>query len=196
MITASSSLIAAGIAALIAYMIAKRNLTHAAEMAAQEREVQREKAAWEREAQLEEQHRAAQRAAYAAYVTAALTALRDLSRLKNRSDSLSEGEAQAVQVAARDSYHALVVSLGRVRLEDRENVTKSANALQKALREFWIAAQLQDSAETKSKAGAEDVEKKAKSAFRSLNEFEEVAYIALQGSRAIAPVRIGKMEEE
>lgn len=67
-ITALATLLAATISGLIAYRTSRRSIEHAAEMAR-----------LDREAEAAAQHRSARRNAYAAYVTAGMTALRDIS---------------------------------------------------------------------------------------------------------------------
>ncbi|MEF9524311.1 hypothetical protein [Streptomyces sp. RB13] len=115
-ITAVSSLAASAVTALVAYFIAKRNLTHAAGMAE-----------LDRAAQLKQQQRTARRDAYAAYVTATLNTLRDTTMLRNRRESLESAEEWAkARGPARDSYNEMVIAQGVVKMEAPEPLAKEA----------------------------------------------------------------------
>ncbi|WP_158806268.1 MULTISPECIES: hypothetical protein [Streptomyces] len=166
-ITAASSLIAAGITALIAYLIAKRNLTHAADMAAADRE-----------AKAAEQYRITKREAYAAYSTAALTTLRDCAMVKGALKApRTKQELDSRRTTARDSYNAMVVTLGMVRLEDSAgDVTNRATTLQQMISLYIesMAKHLRPDA-TATQEQITEVEQARVAASTALSAYERVA---------------------
>ncbi|MFF4294801.1 hypothetical protein ACFY0N_14205 [Streptomyces vinaceus] len=165
-ITAASSLIAAAITALIAYLIAKRNLAHAADMAA-----------LERAARLAEQDRTQRRDAYAAYVTAAMSSFRDSSMLRV-TDFASAESWQEAAVAARDVYNSLVVAQGIVKMEAPESLAAHAESLRQAAMEYRlsvVASVKPGLNDAKRKELQKDREEKWAVAFKGLSTFTDAA---------------------
>ncbi|MFC7906602.1 hypothetical protein [Streptomyces nigra] len=126
-ITATSSLLASAITALIAYVLSKRSLSHAAEMAA-----------LDRAARLREQHRTARRDVYAAYVNSVLTTLRDTSLMPDNGYKSMDAWQSASKTAA-DSYNATVLALGVVKMEAPAPLAERADELRKCAHEFLKA---------------------------------------------------------
>ncbi|MFF8016109.1 hypothetical protein [Streptomyces sp. NPDC007929] len=129
-ITAVSSLLASAVTAVIAYLISQRNLAHAADMAA-----------LDRSARLNEQHRTARRDAYAAYVTALLTSLRDTTMLRNPEGFDTDEARQKAMVQVKDSYNAMVVAKGVVDMEAPEQLGENVELLRKLAMEYRQAAE-------------------------------------------------------
>ncbi|MER6238504.1 hypothetical protein ABT185_20970 [Streptomyces clavifer] len=127
-ITASSSLIASAITALIASVLSKRSLSHAADMAA-----------LDRAARLREQHRTARRDVYAAYVNSVLTTLRDTSMMAT--NGLQSVDAwKSAGSTASDSYNAAVLALGVVKMEAPAPLAERADELRECARDFLKAS--------------------------------------------------------
>jgi flagellar biosynthesis component FlhA len=99
-ITALATLLAATISALIAYRTSKRSVEHAAEMAR-----------LDREAEAAAQHPSARRNACATYVTAGMTALRDISSAQH--ESKTSTRLREVRKQAIHSSQAVVIAYGR-----------------------------------------------------------------------------------
>ncbi|MER6286510.1 hypothetical protein [Streptomyces sviceus] len=128
-ITAVSSLAASAITAVIAYVISKRNLAHAADMAAIDRATR-----------LNEQHRTARRDAYAAYLTSVLTTLRDATLMQRQGGYTTTEEWRAASITARDAYNAAVITLGVVKMEAPGPLADRAEELRNCAHEFLKAA--------------------------------------------------------
>ncbi|MEU5888053.1 hypothetical protein ABZ835_14630 [Streptomyces sp. NPDC047461] len=122
-ITALATLLAAAISGLIAYRTSRRSIEHAADMAR-----------LDREAEKDAQHRSARRDAYAAYVTAGLTALRDISAAR-QADSASQRWQELRQQAVASS-HAVVIAYGVVEVEGPPQVADSAKAMYEAINDY------------------------------------------------------------
>jgi hypothetical protein len=142
-ITALATLLAALISGLIAYRTSRRSVEHAAEMAR-----------LDREAAATAQHRSARRAAYASYVTAGITALRDITAVRDAQSSssrLPELKAQAVA-----SSHATIIAYGVVEIEGPTPVASSAKRLNSAIADYRRRAAKRHNSET-SEDGTEEV---------------------------------------
>ncbi|MFB6935247.1 hypothetical protein [Streptomyces chartreusis] len=166
-ITAVSSLSASAITALIAYVIAKRNLNHAAEMAV-----------LDRAARLTEQHRNARRDAYAAYVTASLASLRDTSMLSNSKNLESIESWNAARVIARDSYNAMVIAQGVVKMEASGSLARDAENLRKCVLEYRQAVEKAvrpGLSNEERQEFREDAKSKSTLAFAALSAYTEMA---------------------
>lgn len=134
-ITALATLLAATISGLIAYRTSRRSIEHAAEMAR-----------LDREAEAAAQHRSARRNAYAAYVTAGMTALRDISSAWR--ESATSSRWQEVRKQAVDSSEAVVIAYGLVQVEGPLPVTDSAKQMFRAINDFRQQAIKRDHSET------------------------------------------------
>ncbi|MFD7947753.1 hypothetical protein [Streptomyces sp. NPDC059744] len=162
-ITAVSSLLASAVTAVIAYMLSKRSLAHAADMAA-----------LDRSARLNERHRTARRDAYAAYVTALLTSLRDTTMLRNSEDIDTDEAWQKAKVQVRDSYNSMVVAKGVVDMEAPEPLGNRVEELRKLAMEYRQAAEkavAPGRSKEERQALAKDATEKAVLAFKTLTTF-------------------------
>lgn len=169
-ITAVSSLIAAAITALIAYLIANRNLAHAADMAA-----------LERAARLAEQHRTQRRDAYAAYVTTAMASFRDASMMRFANFESAEKWKEAA-TAARDVYNSLVIAQGVVNMEAPQSLAEHAESLRAAAMEYRLSvvSSVKPGLDDAERAELiKDREKKWKKAFKALSTFTDAARVDL-----------------
>ncbi|MEV5804081.1 hypothetical protein [Streptomyces parvulus] len=122
-ITALATLLAAAISGLIAYRTSRRSMDHAAEMARLDREA--EKAT---------QQRSARRDAYAAYVTAGMTALRDISAA--RQAGWTSPSWQQLREQAVASSHSVVIAFGVVEVEGPPRVADSAKGMYQAINDY------------------------------------------------------------
>lgn len=162
-ITAVSSLAASAVTAVVAYLIAKRNLGHAAQMVE-----------LDRSAQLRQEQRTARRDAYAAYVTAALATLRDTTILKHRDGSLETAADWATaRGPARDSYNELAITQGVVKMEAPEDLAQTAESVRESVQEFlrrierWTTPGIERDVRTKEEA--------VNAAFMALDAFTKAA---------------------
>ncbi|MGW4020804.1 hypothetical protein [Streptomyces sp. NPDC005009] len=119
-ITALATLLAAAISGLIAYRTSRRSIEHAAEMARLDREA--EKTA---------QQRSARREAYAAFVTAGMTALRDISAARNEQTISPRWDEVRKQAIA--SSHTVVITYGVVEVEGPPELAESAKLTYEAI---------------------------------------------------------------
>lgn len=129
-ITALSSLLAAAISAGIAYLVAKRNLTHAADMAALDREAKRR-----------EQHRAAQRDAYAAYLTASLAAYRAAWGIFRGKRNITVESWPLRRAETERLLEELVIALSVVHMEGTPDVVKPASDVREIFQLYWGVVQ-------------------------------------------------------